>query len=209
MSLMTKLRMRSDQEDYKMFCHFLEHNPKANLLDIGCGNGKRTLQFAETIGTNHFIGLDAQDWDVPFVLVRSDLEEGIPLQDERFDVIEHLSNTDLFVKEIYRILKPSGYAVIATPNLASGRMIFDLLLDRQPGDADVSDYFRIRGEHGLQTSKGYLHRRLFTMEGLVALSAYHNFAIECKIKEGYGRFAFGKILGGRYACNLIVKARKR
>lgn len=215
MNLIAKLRTRSDEEDYEMFCRFLEHDPEANLLDIGCGDGKRALQFAKTIGTNYIVGLDVQSKGAPFVLVMSNLEEGIPLLNERFDVItaaniiEHVSNTDLFVKEVYRVLKPGGYTVIATPNLASGRMIFDLLLDHQPGDADVSDFFRVRGEHGLSTSKGYLHRRLFTLEGLVALLTYHGFVIERKVKEGYGRFVFGKILMGKYACNLIVKARKQ
>ncbi|XES77646.1 MAG: class I SAM-dependent methyltransferase [Candidatus Bathyarchaeia archaeon] len=49
----------------------------------------------------------------------------LPFDDCFFDfvsateVIEHLWNTDQFIKECYRVLKPRGYFLISTPNLAS------------------------------------------------------------------------------------------
>jgi len=214
MNLMNALRQKSHERDYALFCSFLDPNPNAKLLDVGCGGGLRTRQFAKSVGTSDITGMDIKDKSVPFKFIKGNIEEGLPFKTESFDIvtssniIEHLSNTDLFVKEVYRILEKGGYAVIATPNLASGRIIFDLLMDRQPGDADISDFFRIRGVHGVETSIGYLHRRLFTLEGLEKLLTYYGFSIEMKVKEGYGRFFFGRILGGLYACNLIVKARK-
>ena len=47
-------------------------------------------------------------------------------------VIEHLIQTELFINEIYRVLKRGGYAVIATPNLASWHNVFALILGLQP-----------------------------------------------------------------------------
>lgn len=35
-----------------------------------------------------------------------------------FQVIEHIKNDKLFIKEIYRILKPGGKALISTPNIS-------------------------------------------------------------------------------------------
>ena len=34
-----------------------------------------------------------------------------------FQVIEHIKNDKLFMKEIYRILKPGGIALLSTPNI--------------------------------------------------------------------------------------------
>jgi SAM-dependent methyltransferase len=48
-----------------------------------------------------------------------------PMPDHTYDVIiageiiEHLVDTDSFAQEIHRVLKPGGYAIITTPNLAS------------------------------------------------------------------------------------------
>lgn len=214
MNWIDNLSKKSNEADHKIFCSLLEYNPDAKFLDIGCGDGLYTRQSIESIGTSDVVGIDMKDWGVPFKLVKKNIEEGLPFGDNSFDVvtatnlIEHLSNTDLFVKEVYRILKIGGYTIIMTPNLASGLFIVDLLLDRQPGDADISDFFRIRRIQGLKTSIGFMHRRLFTMEGLERLLTYYGFEIENKKKVGYGRFVFGKVLRGLYACNLIVKARK-
>ncbi len=35
------------------------------------------------------------------------------------EIIEHLFDTDQFLSEIHRVLKPSGYLILSTPNLAS------------------------------------------------------------------------------------------
>jgi len=215
MSFKSNLSKNSNDRDYKQFCSCLEYNPDARLLDVGCGDGTRTLQFARSIGiTNkNIVGIDIRDRGLPFQLAAGDINNGLPFEDRTFDVItasqviEHLSNTDAFVKEIRRSLKVGGYVAIMTPNLASGQIILDLLLDRQPGDMDISDYFRIRRTRDPDLY-GSLHRRLFTMEGLSKLLVYYGFKIEDKKRTGYGFFLPGKFLRGRYATNLIVKARK-
>lgn len=66
------------------------------------------------------------------------MNKGIALENESIDVvfsnqvIEHLYETDKFISEIYRILKPGGYAVISTENLSSWHNIFALILGWQP-----------------------------------------------------------------------------
>jgi len=216
--MLDRVRFRSYEKDYDVFTDLLEVNPEARLLDIGCKEGGRTLQFAAKIGTSHIVGVDIQNLHVPFILVQTDIDAGLPtLERESFDVVtvsqvlEHVSNTDRLIKEAYRILKPNGYVVVGTPNIASGRVILELLLNKQPNTSHVSDYFILRGDPGQEwrKSEGNLHRRLFTLEGLRSLLEYYDFKVEKEVGTGYGPFPFLEaILRGRYAANLVVKARK-
>ncbi|MBI2326268.1 methyltransferase domain-containing protein [Candidatus Collierbacteria bacterium] len=48
------------------------------------------------------------------------------------EVIEHLFDTDLFLSEIHRILKPKGFLILSTPNLASLPNRFRLLFGGYP-----------------------------------------------------------------------------
>jgi len=54
-------------------------------------------------------------------------------------VIGHLYETDLFLKEIYRMLKNGGYTIISTPNLAGFHNIFSLIFGKQPFPAHASN----------------------------------------------------------------------
>lgn len=209
-------KAKSIEKDNAITASFLEYNPRAKLLDIGCGDGKRTLTWAWHIGTRNITGIDAKDFGQAFNFIAGDLDNGLPFDDMSFDVvlshhvIEHVKDTDLFASEIYRVLKASGYAVISTPNLASGKVIAELLINRQPLWACVSDQFFVRGftDELLEKGRGFLHRRLFTLEGLTRLLEYYGFIIEGKRRHGYGVLPFGKILRGLYAANLSVKVRR-
>jgi len=215
-------RRKSLEGDYVKLTSFLEYDPQARLLDVGCGLGTHTKQFAKSVGTQDVTGLEMRHQDVSFELVVGYIDDGLPFKNESFDVvtashiIEHVTNTDLLVQEMYRVLKPKGYTVIATPNLASGKTIAQLLYNKQPDDAHISDFFLPRNFPNQEWARwwtkyhsGSGHRRLFTMEGLVKLLTHYGFEVEHKMREGYGIFTFGKILRGLYAANLIVKARKR
>lgn len=47
-------------------------------------------------------------------------------------VIEHLHNTDHFLNELYRVIKPGGHLLISTENLASIPNLFAMILQRAP-----------------------------------------------------------------------------
>ncbi len=215
MKMIERLQKRSIEKDDRIIESTLEYNPNAKLLDLGCGDGIRTERFANYIGTGDIVGVDAKDWSVPFRLIEKNLDGGIPFGDGTFDVvishhvIEHIKDTDLHIQEIRRVLKKGGYAVFSTPNMASGLVILELLLNKQPKWAHISDYL-LPGypKEQLETHKGYLHRRLFTMEGLVRLLEHYGFKVEHKRRHGYGPFLFGTILMGLYAANLLVKVRR-
>ena len=109
------------------------------LLDIGCGNGVVTLHalknYEYVIGTD--ISLKALTSIPPktFPVLQSNLNRGfIPLKDKSvdsvicLDVIEHLYDPLLLIKEIHRILRVNGELVVTTPNSRFIKHITDLLL---------------------------------------------------------------------------------
>lgn len=132
----------------------LESNPKAKVLDVGCGDGQKTALFQEKISSKEIIGIDGVKGRLDAAKNRkvkilcSDLEEKWPFPDNYFDiiisnqVIEHIVNIDHFIEEIYRILKPGGYCVISTENLSSWHNVFALIL----GFQDFSHHI-IKKEH--------------------------------------------------------------
>jgi SAM-dependent methyltransferase len=52
------------------------------------------------------------------------------------EIIEHVFDTDGFLLEIKRILKPGGYLIISTPNLVSLRSRLGTLMGRLPAHVE-------------------------------------------------------------------------
>lgn len=138
-------------------------------------------------------------------------------------VIEHLYNTDTFIKEVWRILKVGGYAMISTPNLASFHSVVFLLLGFQPLTAFVSDEVRVGNplysiaESGTSPAgakyPAHSHLRVFTMNALKGLCQHHGFNIAKAAGVGYYPFV-GKVakfmshLDGKHSAYLVIKVRK-
>ena len=174
----------------------------AKVLDLGCSDGSFTKMIKEKIRPRVVYGVDINRGNLMeakwlgIVGYKGDLNNRLPsMRVREFDVviasqiIEHLHNTDMFVKEIYRVLKPEGYAVISTPNIAAWHNILYLLLGEQPETASVSD------EINADSWKSPAHMRLFTLPGLVNLLKFHGFRIE-------------KIVGGRHSAIITVRVRR-
>ena len=194
----------------------LELSPRAILLDLGCGDGELTTRVADRIGTIYAYGLDlsgkqltkAQDKGIRTRV--HDLDIKLPWDDNMFDVvtasqiIEHVADTDLLLKEIYRVLKPGGYTIISTNNLAAAHWIILFMLGKQPPTACVGDEMY---------GTGKMHRRLFTMPGLVTAIKYFGFEIEQVIGTYYFPLPvpIARMLckiDSRHANCITVKARK-
>lgn len=148
------------------------------VLDVGCYDGTITSQIMKN--GNTVIGVDnslpairlARKKGVTAHLL--DLEKSeVPKAWGKFDVvvageiIEHLIDTDSFVDHMKHALKPGGYVVITTPNLAGIGSRISLLMGKTP--------WMIENEVSVHNSG---HIRYFTPETLSALLRRHKFTID-------------------------------
>lgn len=196
----------------KAILSLLEGEEDAKLLDLGSGEGHFTKRIAEKIGTSHFQGIELNGKVKDTGALPGDLNERFPMGDKIFDVviashiIEHLWNTDGFVKEIHRVLKPTGYAIISTPNLAAWHNILYLIFGKQPETSAVSDEI-----YSWVESPG--HRRIFTATELIKFLRFHSFTIETLIGSTYHPLPGGLArimcqVDWRHASIITVKVRK-
>jgi len=111
------LKILSVLEDYRK-----ESTSGLMVLNIGCGNGEIADYFSE-IGNDVFcVDIEDQRLNKGYCEFRQVQDENLPFDDEFFDIvisnhiIEHVSNADLHLNEIKRVLKSDGVCYLATPN---------------------------------------------------------------------------------------------
>jgi SAM-dependent methyltransferase len=126
-------------------------------------------------------------------------------------VLEHLFFPSHFIKEIYRILKEGGYAVISTENLSSWDNIISLLLGYTPFSMEF-DQVKIGNPfspHSVKMMEKYPpHVRVFSFQGLIDLVRLHGFKLERVSPSGYLPFDFFANVDPRHARFLTLKVRK-
>ena len=203
--ILSHLEKRALAEATEALLALAEENDDARLLDCGCASGQLTAQLGMRVGTSRLYGIDirernaqeAQDRDVDALV--ADLNAGIPFEDASFDlvhasqVLEHVLQTDVFIKDMYRVLKPGGCAILSVPNLASAHNILFLLLGWQPWTADVSFEAYVGNplfsRHLTESRSRHLgHVRLFTYRALRQLIEHHGFRVERLVGSGFYPF---------------------
>jgi SAM-dependent methyltransferase len=113
---------------------FMSHNAGsgAKILDVGCCTGKALRYLRNCDSTLDLYGIDVRDEspeDVEFKTCNLEYES-IPFDDNTFDfvysksVLEHVFNTDNYVSESMRVLKPGGIFIGLTPDWKSQRKFF-------------------------------------------------------------------------------------
>lgn len=156
----------------KIMATLVDKNQK--VLDLGCGTGdfikilNKKNKEVEGIEISKKVAQIGQKKG--FKIKIADLHSTFPYPKNTFDtvtageIIEHIYDTDFFLKEIKRILKPNGFLVLSTPNIATlGRRLM-LLFGFNP-----------LIETSLDHSAG--HIRYFTKKSLSDLLEKHNFKL--------------------------------
>lgn len=158
------------------------------LLDIGCGDGT----FTKLLKKNKAIvyGVDIESVAVEKAkkngirAYKNNIDtESLPFKDNYFDVIvageiiEHMYDPDRLLDEIHRTLKPSGTAILTTPNLSWWANRLVLMLGYQPYLTEVS----LRKNYGklnatADTVNG--HIRNFTLRSMKQILNEHKFNIK-------------------------------
>tara|TARA_B100000242_G_C43052554_1_gene491863 strand:- start:384 stop:1070 length:687 start_codon:yes stop_codon:yes gene_type:complete len=128
----------------------------SKILDVGCGRG----EFLKGFISNGLVGYgtDQSEYLKKFFknikFKKSDLErEGIPYPDNFFDcifsksVIEHFYNPEILGKEILRVLKPGGLAIIMCPSWEYNyKMFYEDYTHRTPfTKISLNDFLLING----------------------------------------------------------------
>jgi 2-polyprenyl-3-methyl-5-hydroxy-6-metoxy-1,4-benzoquinol methylase len=159
---------------------FLEINKekKGKILDLGCLRGEFSLELKRK-GWNVFGAdvssalLEAKKKGIK--CIKFDCEKTFPLKENFFDgvfageIIEHVFDTDFFISELHRILKPNGFLLISTPNTACLANRILLLFGKKPFNLDYS--------------KGGGHIRAYTFSILESQLKRHGFKIERRFSE--------------------------
>ena len=188
------------------------------ILDIGCGNGEFTVALKDTFGARELFGID-----IGVEAIKQARERGIemfdydlnmkplPLESNMFnlvfagEIIEHLMTPDNLLEEIWRVLKPSGYCIITTPNIASWNDRILLLMGWQPYSIPTHSRYRgvgtflsearnttIRQPRHVSTTGGcgLPHIQFFTVRALRALMKAHGYKIVKVIGNPADEFTF-------------------
>lgn len=225
MPLMLEIYKQWEDSRDRTFISLLDYDPKAKVIDLGCGNCQFTLKIRERIGCNEIHGVDISDESLQEalnkgILVRKlDLNEFFPLDNSSVDVvvsnqvIEHLFYPVRFIKEIYRILRPQGYAVISTENLASWDNVLALLCGYTPFsmsfDAGLYKIGNPLSPHDKELAKeGYAHVRILTFIGLVELVRFVGFEVERVLGRGHIFGNVGELANNKRCRFTVIKVRK-
>lgn len=109
-------------------------SPGASLLDVGCGPGTITVEFADRLAPGRVIGLDA----AAEVIARADSEfqrdnlafvtgdaYALPFDDDSFDIahahqtLQHVADPVRMLREMRRVVKPGGIVAVRDVDYAA------------------------------------------------------------------------------------------
>lgn len=204
-----------------------ESGPFENILDVGCWDGKKTLEYAKSAKGKNIFGIEIVDEKAKeanskniktFSLIAD--RDVWPFEDESLDcvvsnqVIEHLSDVDHFISEAYRVLKKGGVIVTSTNNLSSWHNIFALVFGWAPFDLTNSSKKAIGIGNPLALHKNELtinggswtHKTIYNIKWLNDWFSVYKFIAIKNYGSGYYPLPaqFGKFLKKHSAFFTIV-----
>jgi SAM-dependent methyltransferase len=204
----------------------VKDRPYATLCDLGCDDGRWTIELAKHSRSQRVFGLEivperaqmARGLGVDATV--ADLSAAFPYGDQCFDlvhanqVIEHVSDVDHFLAETKRVLRVGGAAVISTENGSSwhnifaatmGWQIFSLTNVSSLASGVGNPMALHRGDQ--QPMSSWKHKTIFNYRGLIEIIGIHGLTVVSAMGAGYHPFpaALGRI-DPRHSHFITVKA---
>ncbi len=111
-------------KDFTRYIRKLGVIDNLNILDLGCGNAKNSFYISEQGIGNSIVGIDISETALKYA---SELTKGqfmklsigkvLPFESNSFDIVLDVtasnslneSEREIYLKEVYRLLKPNGY----------------------------------------------------------------------------------------------------
>jgi SAM-dependent methyltransferase len=202
MGYLSRVFHASEEANRRAILRALPAGRGGALLDLGTHRGDFTVRVAKRLGAERVAGVELIERHAAVARGRgvavevADLDEGLPFASESYDIVhanqvlEHVRRTDVFLREIRRVLKPGGLACISTNNLSSWHNVVSLGLGMQPMPMHVSDEIIVGNPLNPENRWGHrdlgrTHLRLFTGRALSELAGYHGLALERLETVGY------------------------
>lgn len=204
--------------------------PFKTLLDVGCWDGEKTVQYGRAAGAQTIFGIE-----VVIDQMRSAIAKGVRTSNVRADrdswpfepraldcvvsnqVIEHLSDVDHFLAEAERVLRPGGILVTSTNNLSSWHNIGSLALGWAPFDLTnssrkangIGNPLALHKGEQLSQGESWCHKCIYTERWLN--DWFRIYGLERVHSYGAGYYplptSFGRVLK-RHAAFITIVSRK-
>jgi 2-polyprenyl-3-methyl-5-hydroxy-6-metoxy-1,4-benzoquinol methylase len=192
-----------------------ERGLEGRILDYGAGVGQLTRRL---LNLQRFDAVSAADiMSVPGELhgkvewIEQDLNVPLPGHEDAFDVvvaaevIEHLENPRFMMREVFRLLRPGGTAIVTTPNNESWRSLIALLF---------RGHYMAFGESGYPAHITALLSkdlsRIFKEASFPVPDFYFTDSggVPGRPMLTWQQISFGTLKGRRYSDNILAIARK-
>lgn len=179
-------------EKIRLLVNTLQALPqRERVADIGCRSGGQAAYYRAQAGIREMHGFDIAPAPLAEAskkgIITHEWISGVaacPVEDNFFDaiiagdLIEHLVDTDVFLEELYRVLRPGGYLLITTPNLAWWWSRIRLLMGKVPGGIGSVSF-----RHACDDAVDRKHLRVSVNSEWLHLFQQHGF--ECVSITGY------------------------
>lgn len=222
-------------EENDVFMSLIKPKKDIRIVDLGCGDGRLTLKFADKAKAKEVIGVESgkirkKIKKDKIKIISGNLNHKLSLKDNYFDLaishfsLEHLYNVDVFMLEVNRMLKKGGVFLVATDNLASWPNLLALFMGWQPfssaygvASRPLGNPFAVGGDFVVEDgdSLGELsHNKVLAYKTLLDVFSEYGFRVEVVYGIGYFPF-FGKLselmcrIDKRHSHLLIVKGIKK